>query len=241
MESETIHVESQYGQSFFKEIADTSFRSAQVVIPFLMELLQPKSVVDIGCGVGAWLNVFQQQGIQDILGIDGNYVPKEQLLIPDTNFQDHDLQEVFRTEKTYDLVVSLEVAEHLPQEKAYQFIEMLTHLGPTILFSAAVPFQPGTNHINCQWPDYWAEIFFERGYIPIDCLRLPFWHHPEVAWWFAQNMILYVHEEHLGNCPNLIEYLPAELSPPLRLVHPELYMIQTSNFMYLAQQMNLRK
>jgi 2-polyprenyl-3-methyl-5-hydroxy-6-metoxy-1,4-benzoquinol methylase len=58
-------------------------------------------------------------------------------------------------EKEFDLVVSLEVAEHLPASAADQFVNTLVKHGKKILFSAAIPGQGGQDHLNEQWPDYW--------------------------------------------------------------------------------------
>jgi cyclopropane fatty-acyl-phospholipid synthase-like methyltransferase len=222
----TIALNHQYTSSFFNNISGESFCSAQAIVPLAIELIEPKSVVDVGCGTGAWLSVFKQHGIEEILGLDGDYVNRDQLMISSDQFQAQDLQKSIDLQKSFDLVVSLEVAEHLPPDKAAQFVESLTKLGRVVLFSAAIPYQPGTNHINCQWPDYWSDLFFERGYIPLDCFRQTFWNHPSVAWWYAQNMILFVSEEHLEHYSKLIDLLPPELSYPLRLVHPELFMMQ---------------
>jgi len=91
----------------------------------------------------------------------------------------------------------LEVAEHLPQSSAKNFVTTLTNLGDIILFSAAIPMQPGTNHINNQFPNYWVNLFSDRGYKCIDCLRDKFWQDPQVEWWYSQNMLLFVNEDFL--------------------------------------------
>ena len=70
----------------------------------------------------------------------------------------------------------LEVAEHIPPECADIFVESLTWgLAPVIMFSAAVPGQGGTLHLNEQWPAYWASKFAQHGYVLIDCLRPQLW------------------------------------------------------------------
>jgi hypothetical protein len=52
--------------------------------------------------------------------------------------------------------VSLEVAEHLQPKRSASFVADLVALAPAVLFSAAIPGQPGTDHINPRWQDEWA-------------------------------------------------------------------------------------
>src|SRR4029077_19644174 len=109
-------------------------------------------------------------GARDILGLDGDYVSREKLAIPAQNFMAMDLTGPISVERTFDLVVSLEVAEHLPADCSSGFVDALTRLGPVVLFSAAAPYQGGAQHVNEQWPEYWAKLFSRKGYLPVDCL-----------------------------------------------------------------------
>ena len=186
----------------------------------VLDLVGARSVVDVGCGVGSWLSVFRELGVEDILGLDGAYVPRPALQIPVDKFQPVDLGRPFSLDRTFDLAVSLEVAEHLEAESAQGFVASLTVLAPVVLFSAAIPFQTGEGHINEQWPAYWAALFREQGYVPVDCLRRKVWSHQDVEWWYAQNMVMYVRGDELSRFPVLERaYDPQEEAPPA-LVHP---------------------
>lgn len=211
-----------YDENFYSTCAGESLGSARVVLPFVRQLLQPGSVVDVGCGIGTWLSVMRELGVTDVLGIDGDYVSPAMLRIPDDCFLPFDLTQPLQLERKFELAMSLEVAEHLPPECAETFVTSLTELAPVVLFSAAVPNQGGTNHVNEQWPDYWARLFRKRGFIAVDCLRLRFWDDEQVAYYYAQNSFLYVRADSLADCPQLareIQY--ADTSPPA-LVHPRL-------------------
>jgi SAM-dependent methyltransferase len=213
-----------YTEKFYNYIDNNALQGSKQIVPFVMELIQPKSVVDVGCGLGTWLAVFQQNGIEEILGIDGNFVDLNKLNIPQEFFLKHDLVKPLELQREFDLVVSLEVAEHLPIEKAESFVDTLTNLGNAIIFSAAVPDQPGTKHINCQWPNYWAKIFSENGYIVFDCFRMKFWENPDVPWWYAQNMFLFVKQSCLHNYPFLEQNFIPLHEPPIPIIHPEFYL-----------------
>src|SRR6267142_2976236 len=147
-----------YTKQFYEEHRDGAKRSAEVIAPLVLELLHPRSIVDIGCGDGNWLAVFCKLGVQDVLGIDGDYVERNLLQIPQNSFRSIDLSQPFNLGRTFDLAISLEGAEHLPAACAESFVKSLTRLAPFVLFSAAIPSQGGENHLNEQWPDVWASL-----------------------------------------------------------------------------------
>jgi len=212
-----------YTKSFYEEIRNGSVRSAEVIVPLVLDLVHPGSVVDVGCGDASWLAVFQKLGIQDVFGIDGDYVDHGLLQIPRDHFQASDLSKSFSLPRTFDLAISLEVAEHLPVDSAPAFVESLTRLAPIVLFSAAIPFQGGNHHVNEQWPDRWAALFREHNYLPVDCIRKRVWENAAVEWWYAQNTLLFTHASLMES--NMALKAEFEQSNPnqLRLVHPKNY------------------
>jgi len=182
-----------------------------------------KKLIDVGCGVGAWLAIFKAAGVPEILGIDGDYVARDMLMIPQECFAAHDLTKPYHSNKQFDMAVSLEVAEHLPPERAEGFVDLLSSLAPVILFSAAVPGQGGMSHLNEQWLDYWAPFFAKRGYVLVDCIRARFWENSRVRWWYRQNSVLFVRKEKLAEYPLLQKEYERSSAMPLRLVHPMMY------------------
>jgi SAM-dependent methyltransferase len=209
-----------YTADFFESHREGARRSARVMVPLVLGLVLARRVIDIGCGQGTWLSVFRECGVEDVQGVDGDYVDRDRIEIPAGHFQPHDLSHPFQLSCTFDLAVSLEVAEHLPPESAAGFVESLTRLAPVILFSAAVPYQGGQNHVNEQWPAYWAERFARHGYLPVDCLRRRIWAKPDVEWWYAQNTFLYVEQARLKMDPRLLREYEAAGAVALPLVHP---------------------
>lgn len=209
-----------YDDTFFASQRDGSLRSANVVVPLVNDLLAPRSVCDIGCGVGAWLRAWRDVGVEDICGVDGDYVNQSQLMVDERFFLRHDLRRALPRTRTFDLVLSLEVAEHLPPDRAESFIAELTLLAPAVLFSAAIPNQGGTCHINERWQDYWAELFEARGFRSFDVIRPLVWQDARVERWYRQNTILYCRDDLVSRCPGLSK-VPAF---PLSLVHPKQYL-----------------
>ena len=215
-----------YTPDYYGILQDGSRRSAREVVPLVLELLRPASIVDVGCGSGGWLRAFVEHGISDILGVDGDYVESQSLEIEAQQFRAFDLSQPLRLERHFDLVMSLEVAEHLPPECAEMFVESLTRLGPVVLFSAAAPAQGGVQHLNEQWPSYWAALFQSRGFVAIDCLRSKVWNNDKVDYWYAQNMMLFVSHDFLDSPrgEELRRLHNGAHDAPLALAHPRKYL-----------------
>ncbi len=216
-----------YSEDFHKAYVEGSRQSAKVIVPLVVELLKPITVVDVGCSLGSWLSVFQEYGIEDFLGIDGAHLDERILEIPKEKFLQFDLRRPLHLDRQFDLAVSLEVAEHLPAESADLFVGSLTRLSPAVLFSAAIPFQGGM-HLNEQWPGYWASKFEQRGYAVIDCIRRRIWQNDNVKRWYAQNMLLFVRNDHLKNHPQLEQELERTFISQLSIVHPKSFLAAVS-------------
>jgi hypothetical protein len=117
-------------------------------------------------------------------------------------FRSADLSEPIDLGRRFDLVQSLEVAEHLPQQRASDFIDVLTAHSPLVMFSAAVPGQGGEHHINEQPLQYWREKFRERGYVAIDCVRPQAVANRRIQHWYRYNIVLYAEEGHFTSLPD---------------------------------------
>lgn len=202
----------------------TNLSSARSIVRVVMPLIRPVSVVDVGCGTGIWLKAFQEAGVKNIFGIDGAWVKPDMLVIPRDRFEVRDLEKPFVIDFRSDLAVSLEVGEHLPHEAAIRLVDNLTSLAPVVLFSAAIPYQGGSRHINEQWPEYWRKLFEARGYVPVDCVRRRVWDDPKVSFFYAQNVLVYVDRDKLSSYPALEEEIKTGHGNAHPFVHPQMYM-----------------
>jgi len=173
----------KYTARYYHQISEGSIRSAKIVMAALP--FKSKSVVDIGCGGGEWNN-----GHPDYTGVDYR-VKREDLLIPVERFIECDLNREFpQLDRTFDLCLCLEVAEHLKPSRAEGLVQMLCNLSDRVLFSAAIPHQGGTGHVNEAWQSWWAELFKQNGFGATnrqpdirDC--------EDVELWYRQNIVLY--------------------------------------------------
>ena len=205
-----------YSDDFFSYINEGSTRSARVIVPLVQAHLPIKSVLDVGCGQGAWLRVWKEQGVATVFGVDGDYVDRAKLLVGQDEFKECNLNETVELGRKFDLVQSLEVAEHLNPEASAQFIDSLTRHGDMVLFSAAPPGQGGKGHINERSYGYWADLFAQRGFVPVDFLRPQIMQNREVEFWYRYNTVLFVREGVLSEA--LAKHKVArvaDLSPPL--------------------------
>ncbi len=213
-----------YTRDFFKGRQARTALAAARIIPHVLDLIQPTSVIDIGCGTGEFLASFSQHGVDDIQGIDGSYVERDLLVIPRECFTPFDLSQPFMLDRRYDLALCLEVAEHLLPQSAADFIASLTRLAPVILFSAALPYQGGNGHLNEQWPDYWADLFKQHGYLPVDAVRRRIWNDREIPFWYRQNTLIFCTAAALDTNAALALAYQATNQESLSLVHPEWYL-----------------
>ena len=213
---------STYDGEFYDDLDEQVRASAAVIAPMVVELLHPTSIVDVGCGRGTWLHAFSDLGVADVVGVDGPHVEPSDLEIPADHFLARDLREPLDLGRRFDLVISLEVAEHLAPDLGSTFVDSLTRHGNAVLFSAAIPLQGGAGHVNEQWQSHWAAEFARHGFVPVDAIRSAVWCDPDVAFWYAQNMLLYVRDTTSN------DRMPAPESTARRLdvVHPDHYLRQ---------------
>lgn len=216
-----------YDEKFYDGNIPASLTSAKEIVPFMVKLVKPKSVVDIGCGMGTWLSVFKKSGCE-VFGLDGNKASKKRLLIDKDEFLSKNLEKSFYNGKRYDLAMSLEVAEHLSEESANNFVSDIVKFSDTIVFSAAIPGQGGYNHINEQWQDYWVEKFEKKGYVAIDIIRKEFWDNKKVMYYYPQNMFILAKKNILNKNKKLNEAFLNTNRNMFSIVHPKIFSIKVN-------------
>jgi SAM-dependent methyltransferase len=214
---------THYDDSFYGYQMEGSLLSAMEMVPMIYDLFKPKSIIDIGCGVGGWLRAFKEIcKIDDIRGVDGEYVKVDNLKIPRENFVSYDLTKYYDAGRKFDLSMSLEVGEHLPDSAADDFVKTLVTAARKVVFSAALPGQGGTFHINEQFPEYWASKFAKYDFVPVDYFRKKIWNNEKIEWWYRQNILVFVHKDELANYPQLQDAYQKTDGEFLSRIHPNI-------------------
>lgn len=212
-----------YDTTFYDTIAQGCRDSARVVVPLLLDLFHPRSVVDIGCGEGHWLAEFEAAGCR-VIGVDGHHIDPARLAFDPREFRPADLTHPPEVPDRHDLALSLEVGEHLPAEAAERYVASLVASAPIVVFSAAIPGQGGAGHVNERWPAYWEALFRRHRYIGTGALRWMIWENPKVENWYRQNLLVFATTEIIPNLSAGAQELwkgPAGLVLPV--VHPVLW------------------
>jgi len=223
--------ETVYDSAFFQQHVTGSLTSARAVLPVLFRYYKPESVVDVGCGLGTWLKAAMDLGVTDVVGLDGDYVDRNMLMIPEANFHPTDLRRRIAVDRRFDLAISMEVAEHLPYHRSETFVRDLVALSDVVLFSAALPYQGGVDHVNEQWLEFWAILFQRYGYVPCDVFRRQFWGDHTVEFWYSQNLVVFCTKKHAAKTfPR--EFLAS--GRPLSYPHPLTFVVNAARYRPLS-------
>lgn len=133
-----------------------------------VQLLQPKSVLDVGCGPCAAMHIFAENGVETehIKGLEADLSLQthEKVNSCDSSVIWVSLNEAsYKFERRFDLVWSYEVAEHIDREEF--FIATITdNAEKFIVMTAAAPGQTGYHHVNCQPQAHWIKLIEARGF-----------------------------------------------------------------------------
>lgn len=203
-----------FDPSYFAWQSERAATSARTVVPLLLDLARPRSVVDLGSGTGAWLEAFVERGVGDVVGLDGDYIDRAQLRIPQERFVACDLADPPQLGRQFDLAITLEAVHYAAEACAPSIVAWLAAHADVVYFAAAVPFQTGGPSLNRQWPGWWGDLFAEHGLEPYDLLRPRLWEDGDVDWWYAQNGVVFARPPALPSSTTT--------GRPLPLVHPGL-------------------
>lgn len=185
----------EYDSEFFDFVDASAGKSARRFIELVEQNVfgarRVADVIDVGCGRGAWAAEWRRRGATRVLGVDGEYVSRDTLLIPRECFLAADLSRPFTANARFELVQCLEVAEHIAPEAADTLIDGLVRHGDVVVFSAAVPGQGGEHHVNERAYAYWRDLFLARGYHMYDAIRPLLRNELDVEPWYRYNAFVY--------------------------------------------------
>lgn len=175
---------------FDHSVLPRSLQGPRAALAVIFDQAMPTSLLDVGCGLGVWAKAAISFAITDVMALDGGDIDPHALVVPRKHFHRQLLNERFSLGRKFDVAICLEVGEHLAEEDAGVLIANLVSHADSIYFSAACPGQPGDGHVNCQWPNYWQQLFNAEGYVCDDAIRWKLWNLSEVGFVYRQNLFL---------------------------------------------------
>jgi SAM-dependent methyltransferase len=181
-----------YDKRYFELIDSLAGRSAEVIAESVRTEFTPRSVLDVGCGTGAILAILQSWGICSH-GLEQSEAALEVCQTRGLDVRKFDLERDELAKEDADVVVSLEVAEHLPEAIVDRYVEILCQ-GNVVVMTAAQPGQGGTDHVNEQPHSYWISKFADRGFAYHEKLTEKLrsdWQNQGVATFYAQNLMVF--------------------------------------------------
>lgn len=187
-----------YDADYFAFIDRTALQSAPTVADSIIETFDPDSVLDVGCGTGALLHELNERSLA-VAGLEYSrealkYCQRRSLEVVQFDLESDG--DPFPGRR-FDLVISVEVAEHLPATVADNFVDLICRYGNCVVFTAATPGQGGRDHVNEQPNQYWIEKFNDRGFQFLEDQTVRWrntWKSKEVAPWYSQNLMLFATE-----------------------------------------------
>jgi SAM-dependent methyltransferase len=185
-----------YDAPYFTALDRHARRSAPAMAESIVGDFSPARVLDVGCGTGVLLAELRARGVL----VDGleysqaavDYCERRGLTVRRVN-----LEQTVPLDMGggYDLVVSMEVAEHLPANVADRFVSLLCRSERVVVFTAAVPGQGGRDHVNEQPHAYWIAKFAQHGFrhdVERSARWRAQWTARGVTWYYTQNVMIFV-------------------------------------------------
>lgn len=185
-----------YNSEYYaRDVEARAVRSAGSIADSIIATFAPKRVIDIGCGTGALLEALRERGCE-VFGLEYSDAALKYCSYRHLNVAKFDLEsDAIGDESGFDVAVSMEVAEHLPEKIANRYVDLIAHMAPQIVFTAAPPGQGGTDHVNLQPPQYWKAKFQQRGFEYAEEVTQR-WHDDwqvggEVESWYYDNLMIF--------------------------------------------------
>jgi SAM-dependent methyltransferase len=186
---------------------DARLMNARKCLKFVQAIHPFRDVIDFGCGIGAWLQAAADLGATTVVGVEGEWIRDTPTLIEKELITVADLATAPpRYQKQFDLAITIEVAEHLPESAANGFCDSLVSASDCILFSAAIPGQGGVGHVNEQPLPYWVKKFWQHGYVPVEAIRPFIAPDRTVYLWLRQNLVMFVNYDLLIRSEPLLRH-----------------------------------
>lgn len=154
----------------------------------IYELYSPSMVADIGCGDGTYCRTFSENG-WIIHGYEGT--PDISSLGIYNDIRTIDLTKDININMSYDLVLCLEVGEHIPEKHEQIFIDNLCNFcDKDLILSWSLPGGSGLGHVNERPNEYIIYEITKRGF-KFDGLMSNDLRSNSTLWWFKGTIMVF--------------------------------------------------
>ena len=188
-ESFNIDENGSFNNNFFK--GHSYDRELGEALCLFSELMEVKTIVDLGCGPGWYVKALRDAGFS-VDGFDGNPHTgflSDIIMQDGTSCNQIDLTEENVFNEKYDMVLSLEVGEHIPKKFEDVYISnLLNNCKKYLIVSWAIENQKGDGHVNCRHNKYIIDKITRAGYIEIIPIKNYLRYVAELEWF--KNTIL---------------------------------------------------
>lgn len=150
-------IQSIYDDEFYDDANQMKVKTAEQVAKVINSFFKYDTLFDIGCGMGLYINELRKTG-KTVLGCDYSDAAV-QIAPEEVEVFKADATKPIHIDKTFDLVMCFEVAEHIQTQLSQQLVTNCTSYADTVIFTAAPVGQGGVGHINEQPYDFWINLF----------------------------------------------------------------------------------
>ena len=158
------------------------------LIDTICETFQPIKVADLGCGEGRYCKACSDYGYE-VDGYEGSRATCQDAVYD--NIECVDLSKPVKPKSDYDLVICLELGEHIPKKYQTVFIDNLDRFSKDILIlSWAIPGQGGMGHVNCLSNDKVIGLIEGRGFI-FDRDMSKYFRQNSMLSWFKNTLMVF--------------------------------------------------
>lgn len=179
-------------------------KTAPEIISKVLSVIQPTTCLDVGCGTGIYIEEFNKQGVETI-GVDGNLATKTILNTSQENVLYKDVRSPLGLNKKFDLVMCIELIEHIEEKYEEVLLHNLTqHTNKWLLLTTGEDTKGKDRyHLNEKPVEYWIKKVTDLGfeYKEKETLELRqhfrktlprrFWRKKTMLLWFSELLLLF--------------------------------------------------
>lgn len=152
-----------YGEQYYEHMdRESAINDSEQFANAVLSEYSPASIIELGCGTGRLLYPYQEEELE-VRGVELSSIAQKVSRLSSNHFEEYDLTDPYYPEREYDIVLCIEVLEHLPESAADTIVDSICRSAPVAIITAATPGQGGTHHVNEKPHNYWINKFENRN------------------------------------------------------------------------------